>query len=197
MKSLHVLQNELFNNSSLKTAHTLALTPKKNKSLNLNFFESCKIHVTQKEINCTSLLIIDDYEKPLGSVRLIINNVNLAKLEFSNGITTPIENGIDADELGNILYTLFGKDKQKIRITLYLSESTKFSKELQEVKEGYTNIFETASKLKITHKIFNRNLEIEMKKSKCFCKSWGLCGADEGRKCNGLTGTCSGRCLPK
>jgi len=103
-----------------------------------------------------------------------------------------IANGIDADELGNVLYTLFGETKQKIRISLYIAEGSTFPKDLQAVKEGFDKDFEAANNFKITERIFNRRTEKDDKK--CYCKNWGLCSGDEGRKCNGLTGACHGTC---
>ena len=193
MKSLNDLQVELFNNSNFTVAKTLALTPESNKALNLSHFESSKVYVSRDKIGCASLLTIDDYEKSLGAVRLILDENSSAKLEFSNDLKMDIANGIDADELGNVLYTLFGGNKQKVRITLYTVEGTAFSQEIQDVKEGFIETFEATNSVQITGKIFDRNKETEAKK--CYCKSWGLCGADEGRKCNGLTGNCSGRCV--
>jgi hypothetical protein len=170
---------------------TLALTPEINKSLNLNYFESSKKYVSSNVLGCASLLIIDDYKQSLGSVRLIIDD-DSAELEFSNDIRTTISNGIDADEIGNLLYTFFGDNKQKVRITLYIVEGASFSQEIQNVKEGLIDTIQDQNNIKIIGKIFDRSKEKSTKK--CWCKSWGLCGADEGKKCNGLTGACSGRC---
>ncbi|MBL7789397.1 MAG: hypothetical protein JNL75_06130 [Chitinophagales bacterium] len=187
MVNLIELQETLFNDLNLKSIQSEILSRTTENYVKLDQIETVlKICISDayKGIN---MLIIDDYEKPLGSVRYVnIDGENL--LQFSNGAQVEIEGGNDVDDMINILYDLFGNNIQKVRVTQYLDNRVSIPEALNKIQKNFLQIYEASSHKSISSAAIDYSGCEEEKGTGC--KKKAMCKSGKGKLCNWIASEC-------
>jgi len=187
MVNIIKLQETLFNDVNLESIQTEILSRTTENYVKLDQIETVLKNCISDEHKGINMLVIDDYEKPLGSVRYEnIDGENI--LQFSNGVRMEIEGGNDVDDMINILYDLFGNNIQKVRVTQYLDNRVSIPEELNKIQKNFLQIYEASSQKSISSIAIDYSGCIEEKGTGC--KKKAMCKSGKGKLCNWIASEC-------